>query len=341
MFRRVRVFLMCALVCLPAAWLRAQCVNCPVSTNTQGDADILDGFLVSTRQVGATRGSGLYLKNLNVFGIRGIFSAQSIDYNGSEGYFQLRALDSASGPHNLLQAYSFGHVRFPEGNVTVEGGNLGIGTFNLGAPGQMLELMRTGADVAVRFHQPGTIWYTAGISNTASSRFFINRGPSPGTASDFTIDPATGNVGIGTSVTPDTLTVNGPITVGATRVIDAAGNWVGSPTGLVGPQGPAGPQGPQGATGLQGPTGATGPQGPQGPTGATGPQGPQGPAGPVVTSSALCYNAPYLVSPVFCPSACVGQCTRTSGCTTNSDNGACSASAAGGVWACCCTCRLN
>jgi hypothetical protein len=68
-------------------------------------------------------------------------------------------------------------------------------------------------------------------------------------------------------------------------VIDAAGQWVGSPTGL---QGPAGPQGPAGATGAQGSAGVqgaqgvqgpAGPQGPQGPAGATGAQGPAGPSG--------------------------------------------------------------
>ena len=81
-------------------------------------------------------------------------------------------------------------------------------------------------------------------------------------------------------ITPHSVSVNGNL------VIDATGTWVGSPTGLVGPQGPvgpagpAGPQGPTGATGAQGPagpTGATGPQGPAGPTGATGPTGPAGP----------------------------------------------------------------
>lgn len=84
------------------------------------------------------------------------------------------------------------------------------------------------------------------------------------------------------------------------QVIDAAGQWVGSPTGLQGPAGPAGPpgndgmvgptgpQGPAGADGAVGPAGpagtpglpgATGAQGAQGPVGATGAQGVQGPAG--------------------------------------------------------------
>ncbi len=93
-------------------------------------------------------------------------------------------------------------------------------------------------------------------------------------------------------INPRSVTVNG------VQVIDQNGNWVGSPTGLVGPQGPAGakgadgaqgPAGPQGAKGDAGdvgPAGATGPQGAKGDAGAVGPQGPagadgaQGPAGP-------------------------------------------------------------
>ncbi len=64
-------------------------------------------------------------------------------------------------------------------------------------------------------------------------------------------------------------------------VIDANGQWVGSPTGLVGPQGADGAMGPIGPQGPAGDLGPTGPQGPPGPAGATGPQGPQGPQGPV------------------------------------------------------------
>ena len=103
-----------------------------------------------------------------------------------------------------------------------------------------------------------------------------------------------GNVGIGTSTPDATLDVNGNVAVAGNEVINSAGQWVGDPTGLVGPQGPQGDpgsQGPQGSIGpigpqgLQGETGAIGPQGPIGPvgsqgeTGAQGPQGEQGPAG--------------------------------------------------------------
>jgi hypothetical protein len=100
---------------------------------------------------------------------------------------------------------------------------------------------------------------------------------------------------------PTSVTING------TEIINNMGQWVGDPTGLVGPTGPqgaigptgpqgdpgvagpvgpqgdigpAGPEGPQGVQGPQGAIGPTGPAGPAGPQGAIGPTGPQGPAGP-------------------------------------------------------------
>ena len=78
------------------------------------------------------------------------------------------------------------------------------------------------------------------------------------------------------------------IAVAGKTVISAEGSWVGSPTGLAGPQGAPGATGPQGlqgpkgdagATGQTGATGPTGPQGPQGTKGDTGSTGPQGPTG--------------------------------------------------------------
>ncbi|MBA3550066.1 MAG: collagen-like protein, partial [Nannocystis sp.] len=62
-------------------------------------------------------------------------------------------------------------------------------------------------------------------------------------------------------------------------VIDANGQWVGDPTGLVGPAGPAGAAGADGAAGPAGPAGADGAIGPEGPAGADGAVGPAGPAG--------------------------------------------------------------
>jgi hypothetical protein len=82
----------------------------------------------------------------------------------------------------------------------------------------------------------------------------------------------------GADIHPDSIYI-----AGYGQVIDASGQWVGDPTGLVGPTGPAGatgPQGPVGATGSTGPQGPVGSTGPTGPTGVTGPQGLRGPTGP-------------------------------------------------------------
>jgi hypothetical protein len=81
----------------------------------------------------------------------------------------------------------------------------------------------------------------------------------------------------GRDIHPNSVTINGQ------PVIDAAGQWVGPSTGLVGPQGPAGPEGPAGAVGPagpEGPAGEIGPAGPEGSAGAVGPEGPMGPEGP-------------------------------------------------------------
>lgn len=72
--------------------------------------------------------------------------------------------------------------------------------------------------------------------------------------------------------------VGGPVdatglSIGGSAVIDNFGNWIGNPTGLIGPAGPLGPTGPIGPEGPKGPAGATGA------TGATGPAGPVGPVG--------------------------------------------------------------
>ncbi len=65
-------------------------------------------------------------------------------------------------------------------------------------------------------------------------------------------------------------------------VVNAAGEWIGPQTGLVGPTGPEGPQGatgPVGPQGIQGPTGLQGIPGEQGLPGNPGPMGPTGPQG--------------------------------------------------------------
>ncbi|WAS96683.1 collagen-like protein [Nannocystis punicea] len=64
-------------------------------------------------------------------------------------------------------------------------------------------------------------------------------------------------------------------------VIDANGQWVGDPSGLIGPAGPPGPAGPAGPAGSEGPAGPSGPAGPPGAVGPSGPAGPMGLAGPM------------------------------------------------------------
>ncbi len=74
---------------------------------------------------------------------------------------------------------------------------------------------------------------------------------------------------------PHSISVNGNV------VVDANGDWVGSPTGLVGPVGPEGPAGAPGAVGPVGPMGPAGPTGLQGDVGPMGPIGLQGDVGPM------------------------------------------------------------
>ena len=68
----------------------------------------------------------------------------------------------------------------------------------------------------------------------------------------------------------------GYVRINGADVINNKGEWVGNPTGLVGPQGPVGATGAKGSTGSTGPAGPTGPAGAKGNTGSTGPQGPAG-----------------------------------------------------------------
>jgi hypothetical protein len=81
------------------------------------------------------------------------------------------------------------------------------------------------------------------------------------------------------------------VSVGGATVIDSSGHWVGSPTGLQGPQGVPGPpgvSGPPGVPGVSGPPGqpgAPGVAGPPGPKGDQGPPGATGPAGPPYASA--------------------------------------------------------
>ena len=168
-----------------------------------------------------------------------------------------------------------------------------------------------------------------------------------------------GSVGIGTNAPTERLTVTGNVSstgtvisstgfrVGALQVVDGGGQWVGDPTGLVGPPGPKGDMGDQGPQGLVGPKGDRGDQGPQGlvgpkgdrgdqgpqglvgPKGDKGDQGMQGPPGPTIHSVAVCGVVNTIT---FCgPGPTVGVCgswravgSAFAPCSLTSDTGSCS-----------------
>ncbi|MCP4002323.1 MAG: collagen-like protein, partial [Gammaproteobacteria bacterium] len=80
-----------------------------------------------------------------------------------------------------------------------------------------------------------------------------------------------GNINLsGNAMIGGNLDATGGVGINGSPVIDANGQWVGNPTGLVGPQGIPGNDGSDGAVGA---TGATGAQGVAGAVGATGSQG--------------------------------------------------------------------
>lgn len=126
----------------------------------------------------------------------------------------------------------------------------------------------------------------AGEIGTEDIQDFSLQGPDVSTNSG-DVTHLGGSVGIGIDtpsaklhVSGDTR-IDGSLLIRAAPVIDVSGQWVGDPTGLIGPPGPSGAvgiQGPPGPTGISGPQGPVGPTGPVG-IGVPGPQGPTGPAG--------------------------------------------------------------
>jgi hypothetical protein len=125
---------------------------------------------------------------------------------------------------------------------------------------------------------------------------------------------------------PYALVARGVVNEDGDVVINPQGQWVGSPTGLVGPTGPAGDAGARGATGAQGPTGPIGPTGPMGPggangvTGPTGPRGATGPTGPAGMNGNNGANGqPGPPGPTG-PSPGTFSCTTVTSQTTSANN---------------------
>jgi Collagen triple helix repeat (20 copies) len=182
-----------------------------------------------------------------------------------------------------------------------QSGNVGIGTTSPGLKLQVVGVADTIAYIVAQL-TGGASGYGAQLqfSDGVNNNFSI--GMASGVTGDFTFNAGrfngntgtevmrvkqNGNVGIGMTNPSTKLDVSGAVAINGTTIINASGQWVGSPTGLVGPQGPAGPIGPAGPQGATGVTGPAGPQGPTGATGATGATGPQGPTGPGSTLSSL------------------------------------------------------
>jgi hypothetical protein len=286
--------------------------------------EVFDGWVKLTRPLGSTSSAGFWLSQQNVPAGLGTWAVAS----RSAGHLALynQGLNS-----DVLRLY-------PDGSASFFG-NVGIGTQPI-PPAQVLELLRDEQDVGLRFHDPGDMWYTAGIDRGSGYRFQVNRGDQPGAAPDFVISPGDGHVGLGTSPTSALLTVGGPIRVANVVVINSIGEWTGDPTPLKGPQGLPGPPGNQGPQGNPGQQGLPGHQ---------GAQGPQGPIGTPFRTVAVCEDS--VNASASCGS--LGMCASVASqsgptgnfCTATAQSGSCSAQGCtfGGCspirYALCCVCN--
>ena len=131
-----------------------------------------------------------------------------------------------------------------DANLIFTSGNLGIGT---NAPQKTLH-------VAGDHYGKGNVSFYANSGDGTSGTAHIQARDTSGTTNigmRFRTQNAgivvetmhlsnSGNVGVGSTNPQAKLDVNGNLAIAGTEVINSAGEWVGSPTGLQGPQGPAG-----------------------------------------------------------------------------------------------------
>jgi N-acetylneuraminic acid mutarotase len=193
-------------------------------------------------------------------------------------------ISSSANPSDLGDAITFtvsvnSNGGTPTGSVTLFDGLTSLGTQTLSSG----QATFTTSSLASGSHNI-TAQYTPDVQTFPSSTGSLTES----VVSLASLATLSGNnTFAGNQTISGTLSATG-LAISGTPVIDSNGNWVGNPTGLVGPQGPIGltgaigPQGPiglTGATGSQGPIGLTGATGSQGPIGLTGPSGPQGPLG--------------------------------------------------------------
>jgi hypothetical protein len=170
---------------------------------------------------------------------------------------------SSSSPAGGLDDGKQDNIALKQGSplVTSQGLNgLGSASFSDITSGSVITVSQdgTGSGISV-FAASGT----AGIFNVLQPTGTILAGELNG-QTEFSFDTS------GNLASSGGIALKGPISIGGNAVVNASGQWVGSPTGLIGPQGPPG------NTGTTGPAGPQGPQGPMGNTGSQGSPGPQG-----------------------------------------------------------------
>ena len=300
---------------------------------------------------GADVGSGMNVKkeilfktwgnSANAHGVIGVETVDNSSYEAGDLYFATKTGNGNIPPTEKMRISNNGNVGIgtaaPQAKLDVNG-SIALSQYNA-----TVNLLGTGI--------PTNWWSIQPDAFVANDQFGIVRYEGVNAVSSKSlVMSSVGNVGIGTPTPSAKLDISGAVAINGTTIINASGQWVGSPTGLVGPQGPAGPAGPQGlqgsqgatgATGAQGPIGPTGPAGPQGPTGLqgvagpAGPTGPQGPTGPVVHTSAICVVGQGLGCYAICAHGVVVAIQNVYSCFVTSDTGSCQLSGTTSLGSCC------